>query len=169
AYSTLNRLGYTFNKNINVKYINPDENGNYTINADDSQDSILLLPISLGTVEINGNSAESYKLTDELPLDYGKNTFSIMINTENAEPNTINLTVYRGDYENIPGDVNGDGVVNSSDASDILAEYALVSSGEPETFSDIQKISADFNNDGFINSSDASEILAYYAEISSGK
>ncbi len=169
AYSTLNRLGYTFNKNINVKYINPDENGNYTINADDSQDSILLLPISMGTVEINGNSAENYKLTDEIPLDYGKNTLSITINTENAEPNTINLTVYRGDYENIPGDVNGDGVVNSSDASDILAEYALVSSGEPETFSDIQKISADFNNDGLINSSDASEILAYYAEISSGK
>lgn len=168
AYSTLNRLGYTFNKNVNAKYINPDENGNYTINADESQDSILLLPISLGTVEINGNSAENYSLTDEIPLDYGKNTIPITINTENAEPNTINLIVYRGDVQNIPGDVNGDGFVNASDASDILAEYALISSGEPATFSDIQKISADFNNDGLINSSDASEVLAYYAEISSG-
>ncbi|MDD7185058.1 MAG: dockerin type I domain-containing protein, partial [Oscillospiraceae bacterium] len=74
-----------------------------------------------------------------------------------------------GDVQNIPGDVNGDGFVNASDASDILAEYALISSGEPATFSDIQKISADFNNDGLINSSDASEVLAYYAEISSGK
>lgn len=169
AYGTLNRLGYTFNKNINAKYITPDGNGNYTINADESQDSILLLPISLGTVEINGTSAESYRLTDEIPLDYGKNTLSITIDTENAEPNTINLIVYRGDVQNISGDVNGDGVVDSSDASEVLAEYALVSSGEPETFSDMQKISADFNNDGLINSSDASGILAYYAEFSSGK
>lgn len=69
----------------------------------------------------------------------------------------------------ISGDTNLDGVVNASDASETLSEYALTSTGFNSTFSKMQFICSDYNNDGLINSSDASEILAKYAEISSGK
>lgn len=63
------------------------------------------------------------------------------------------------------GDVDGDGNVNASDASMILSEYALTSSGKTGTLS----ISiADVNGDGNINASDASYVLAYYAYTSSG-
>lgn len=169
AYSTLNRLGYTFNKNVEVTYISPDKNGNYTLYVDDYDDEIIFLPISQGTVEINGTPAENYKLTDKISLESGKNVISLTTETDRTEPKTINIIIYRGYYEFLLGDVNNDGVVNSSDASEVLAEYALVSSGKTETFSQNQKKAGDFNNDGVMNSSDASEILSYYAQISSGK
>ncbi|HAP79610.1 MAG TPA: hypothetical protein DCQ78_05570 [Ruminococcus sp.] len=169
AYSTLNRLGYTFNKNVGVKYISPDKNGNYTLYVDDYDDEIIFLPISQGTVEINGTPAENYKLTDKISLESGKNIISLTTETDRTEPKTINIIIYRGYYEFLLGDVNDDGVINSSDASEVLAEYALVSSGKTETFSQNQKKAGDFNNDGVMNSSDASEILSYYAQISSGK
>ena len=66
------------------------------------------------------------------------------------------------------GDVDGDGAKNSSDASLVLREYALIATGEAPTFSESQKISADVNFDGAVDSSDASVILAYYAYTSTG-
>ena len=67
------------------------------------------------------------------------------------------------------GDVNEDGSINSSDASKVLEEYALIQTGAEPTFTEIQKISADVNTDYTIDSSDASKILAYYADSSTGK
>ena len=65
------------------------------------------------------------------------------------------------------GDVNGDNMVDSSDASSILAEYARQSSSNVKgTFSAGQKDSADIDNDGKVDSFDASKVLAYYAYIS---
>ncbi len=66
------------------------------------------------------------------------------------------------------GDVNNDSHLNSSDASEVLSEYALVSSGADSSFDNYQTVCADINGDGVIDSSDASTILAKYAEISSG-
>ena len=66
------------------------------------------------------------------------------------------------------GDANGDEVVDSSDASAVLAEYALISTGSPLTFSRKQRIFADINLDGLVDSSDASLILEKYAKISTG-
>lgn len=67
------------------------------------------------------------------------------------------------------GDVNGDGIVDSSDASDVLAEYARSQTGASTIFTEDQFLVADVNNDGMIDSSDASKILAYYADASTGK
>lgn len=80
-------------------------------------------------------------------------------------------------YNNM--DANGDGVVNASDASDILGYYADVLAGKiPEGLSGkeawtwyCQNVKTylnpnafpDFDGDGRINSSDASSILSYYA------
>ena len=66
------------------------------------------------------------------------------------------------------GDVDDDGAVNSSDASLVLREYALIATGEAPTFSEFQKIVADVNKDSIVDSSDASVILAYYAYTSTG-
>ena len=67
------------------------------------------------------------------------------------------------------GDVNGDGAIDSSDASDILIEYAKKQTGKPSFLTDTQKKSADVNNDGIIDPSDASLILIYYSDVSTGK
>lgn len=99
-----------------------------------------------------------------------------------AESNTYNPIIY-GFYgspakeyaqdNNITykmiGDVNNDFLLNSSDASSILADYASVSSGNDSSFSHSQTVCADINRDGIVDSSDSSAILSKYAEISSGK
>ncbi len=65
------------------------------------------------------------------------------------------------------GDINKDGVVDSSDASEILMLYAQVSTGGDDV-SDETKAVADINDDGLVDSSDASLILEYYAYVSTG-
>lgn len=67
-----------------------------------------------------------------------------------------------------PGDVNGDGLTDAVDASDVLAEYALVSGGQAPSFTDDMKKAADVNRDGITDAVDASQILAYYAYLSTG-
>ncbi len=67
------------------------------------------------------------------------------------------------------GDVNDDGMVDSSDASLVLAEYAKIQTGGAGEFTDIQYKAADVNKDNVVDSSDASKILAYYAMVSTGK
>ena len=64
------------------------------------------------------------------------------------------------------GDVNKDGSVDSSDASEVLLIYASASTGG-KTPEDISKI-ADLNGDDLIDSNDATLILEYYGFVSTG-
>ncbi|MBR1654095.1 MAG: hypothetical protein IJ690_04000 [Clostridia bacterium] len=64
------------------------------------------------------------------------------------------------------GDVNEDGFVDSTDASEILKEYAAISTGGQLT---VQFELADVNCDGRIDSSDASEVLQMYAAALTGE
>lgn len=66
----------------------------------------------------------------------------------------------------LAGDVNNDGMVDSSDASDVLSEYAGTSTGSPVLFTKKQLITGDMNGDESIDSSDASLILTIYAKNS---
>ena len=66
------------------------------------------------------------------------------------------------------GDVNGDKTVDSSDASIVLVDYSLTSTGKESILTDAQKAAADVDKDGKIDSSDASFILKFYSYISTG-
>ena len=66
------------------------------------------------------------------------------------------------------GDINNDNLINSSDASVVLEQYALLSTGKNPSVPDELYNAGDVNSDGFVNSSDASLILAYYAYASTG-
>lgn len=67
------------------------------------------------------------------------------------------------------GDVNFDGLVDASDASDILSEYAALSTNKPSTFiMPNQKKAGDVNFDDNVDASDASLVLAYYSFMSTG-
>ena len=59
-----------------------------------------------------------------------------------------------------PGDVNGDGTINTRDARMLLRFLAGLTPAE-----EIEKIAADFNGDGSINVRDAREILRHIAGI----
>ncbi len=65
------------------------------------------------------------------------------------------------------GDVNGDKLIDSVDASKVLAEYAAVSSGKASKLSETAFKAADVDKNGMADSVDASKILAYYAYTSS--
>ena len=67
------------------------------------------------------------------------------------------------------GDVNSDGKVSATDASDVLCYYSAISTGGKTIFTDIQQTAADVNGDGLIDAIDASVILAYYAYISTSQ
>lgn len=67
--------------------------------------------------------------------------------------------------EGTPGDINGDGLIDASDASEVLLEYAKTATGAEPSLS---KYVADVNGDGRVDSSDATLILAYYAENAVG-
>ncbi|MBR5513207.1 MAG: leucine-rich repeat domain-containing protein [Ruminococcus sp.] len=66
------------------------------------------------------------------------------------------------------GDINADGLINSSDATLILSNYSAIATGGDSAFSAEQTKAADINNDGKCDSIDASLILAYYAHTSTG-
>ena len=66
------------------------------------------------------------------------------------------------------GDVNGDGKVDAIDASEVLKEYALLSTGQEPTFTEMQKKAADIDGNGITDASDASSILRYYSYLSTG-
>ena len=76
------------------------------------------------------------------------------------------VTTEPADY--MLGDVNFDGSVDSSDASDVLMEYAITSTGGAPAFTALQKLVANVNFDLTIDSADASDILVYYAYTSTG-
>ena len=68
------------------------------------------------------------------------------------------------------GDVDGDGSINSVDASLVLSEYARRSSQTPiKTFSSEQEEAADIDGNSLIDSVDASAILSYYSYLSTLK
>ena len=67
------------------------------------------------------------------------------------------------------GDVNGDGVIDAVDASEVLAYYARVSTDQDGGFGIKQQAAADVDMNGFIDSVDASDILAYYAYVSTAE
>lgn len=66
------------------------------------------------------------------------------------------------------GDVNSDGVVDSADATLILEEYALTSTGGSSMFNANQTLCGDIDKSGAVNSSDASRVLEYYGYASTG-
>lgn len=65
------------------------------------------------------------------------------------------------------GDLNGDGMVDATDASSVLAAYACISAGQESPLYSYQEPAADFNGDSRIDAVDASLILSYYAWASS--
>ncbi len=66
------------------------------------------------------------------------------------------------------GDVNNDGVIDSSDASTIAKAYSSLATGDYSALDSRMMKAADVNHDGFVDSNDASIILDYYAYTSTG-
>ncbi len=114
------------------------------------------------SITLNVRSAKPIETTAP-PVTTATTTVSTVTTETSATTPPVTEPVYT------LGDVNNDGAIDSSDASDVLIEYAKNQTGSPSVLTDIQKKSADVNHDGSIDSTDASLILAYYSASSTGK
>lgn len=94
-------------------------------------------------------------------------TFKNMANSKNYPSYALaNYEKVKGDY--CLGDTDEDGLINSTDASNVLEQYALYQTGKNPTLGESQLKACDISKDNQVDSSDASAILAYYAFISTG-
>ena len=66
------------------------------------------------------------------------------------------------------GDVNIDGKIDASDATDVLLEYSALSVGGKYFTSETQTFLADITADNRIDASDATEILNTYTDLAAG-
>lgn len=112
--------------------------------------------VSGGKVSVGGESA-----TTTSTVTTTKPVTTTVTTTTQTPPST--------EIEYLRGDVNEDKVVDSSDASFVLYNYAVIQTGGETELTDAQQKAADVNNDGTMDAADASKILAYYAMIATGK
>lgn len=127
-----------------------DEQGNRILNTEitDISSSCTISPESIEEAFSNSDTAEIsiYPISSNVPVG----SYSISL-----------------DF--IKGDVNFDGIVDASDASDVIRHYGAFSMGVNDGFTDKQKRAADFNRDGIVDAGDASDILVYYAKSAAGE
>ena len=158
-----NSVFYGDSKLASVKL--PKSVGKIGLNAFGSCNSLALIEIENPECDIYDYSATIYKTA----VISGYSGSTAQAYAEKYERNFVPL----GDKPATPayqlGDANADGKIDSSDASLILAEYAIIQTGANTTFTDAQKLAADVNKDGSVASTDASKILAYYADSATGK
>ena len=139
----------------------------YHFKYDDGTSGTSLVPDIDNIKEYNfvpGSAAEQYG------IDIGiLEVFESKLETEtmagemaNKFPSFVIQTIKKGDFDN-------NSVVDASDASAVLAEYAAVQTGAEPTVGKLLIATADVNGDGKLDSSDASLILEYYAAVSTGK
>lgn len=152
--------------------------------------SLKALGNSIGAVDFSHNSGlvpdgTKIELSAKNGADiyYCINDSELMLYTEPIEINKL-TTIYAtwdGDKDKnsfasrtyVPetefngyGDVNGDGLIDASDASRVLEHYSLISTSGNPLIHGFMEDYADFNQDCIIDANDASDILALYAELS---
>jgi hypothetical protein len=123
---------------------------------------------SLKKITIENPECVIYDSEDTIPSTariycHENSTAQDYINTYNMDYHII------GQPEYVLGDVNEDKIIDSSDGSLILAEYAATQTGIGSVLSEFQLLAADVNGDTVIDSSDASRILEYYSAVSTGQ
>lgn len=129
-----------------------------TTDADNALDTANLRWIGQGTTDENG----CVRFSLAPPPD---DTVCIML----LEKEDGSFIRYVGSLAFLLGDLNGDTIVNASDAAQILIAAAVIGAGQDSGLTEAQKNAADVNHDSSINASDAAVILIYAAAIGAGQ
>ena len=131
--------------------------GEYNITSSDFVEEI-----TVPDVNDNPDSYVEYVYNFTINGEESDNEFDIVSQKDTEKNIAVHL-------ENITlGDIDGNKIVDATDASRVLTEYSLLSTGSEPEFNSRQKLQADVNKDGNINASDASKILEYYSKNSTG-
>ena len=150
------------------KYMKPETINNKTININ-GLENYTISPIF-------DNKGDKFAIKYAVKADFSQvNTITISstdscmsYSDSKATPTSISVTINTDISNILLGDVNKDGMVDASDASLVLVEYAILSTGGDKTLTGELEIVADVNSDGTVDASDASLILSFYAFLSTG-
>lgn len=179
---TLSTIGIGYDYSVNTKYNSCNftcrsENGKALVPYGEKSDSYPLITFDFtidadtpnGTYKIFFTQDEDNCTRCAMDANNGNKIYKF----PNDPPKVTDLTINIGERDDTDisadcniGDINLDGMVNSSDASLALAEYAAMSTGGKTTLTAQQAFNGDVNFDCSINSTDASDILAYYGYAS---
>lgn len=121
-----------------------------------------------GGILVDNLPAGQYTL--ELKSYMGNKPFSQIrtVNISNSKYQQLVVADFNTDFKLKNGDTDLNNMVDAADASNILAEYAALSTGKASNFMNNQRSAADVNSDGVVNSIDASLVLEHYADVSIG-
>lgn len=114
-------------------------------------------PVSAGSVKVSFAKGAPWNLEKTKKIDETE-TFEI------AE----DMTVVKTSKALSVGDIDGNGIIDASDASSVLAAYAAVQSGGKSELDEKQLKAADVDGNDVVDASDASSILAYYSFVQTG-
>ncbi len=114
--------------------------------------------------QVNKENALLHDIFTNLADDKDGKNMEAWVFTKGIEQGYIEIT----EAKPITGDLNGDGILDASDASILLMRYAQYSIGAATPTEEDLALS-DINKDGMIDAIDASWLLAYYAAVSTGK
>ena len=123
---------------------------------------------------INSRKDEAGKLQMTYLFTKGIYNGYIKILGEKKTTTTVTSAVTSTTVKPVPtpgystGDANGDGKIDANDATLVLVNYSLLSTGEKMQLTESQQKAADVNGDGKIDASDATMILQYYSYLSTG-
>ena len=111
---------------------------------------------------LNTHSLESWDgMSQDIYTEYKESVFFSRYN--------VSASAYDGDCPSPAlGDMDGNGAVDATDASDVLEAYARLSTEGVSGLTPEQTVSADADGDGRLDSSDASLFLSYYSYVSTG-
>ncbi len=129
--------------------------------------SIGIMPVSTGTVMYEDQVLPPGKLTD-ISVPGGKTTLTFTVTEEGIGTSEYNLIIEElNDTEQtsgLLGDVDLNGTIDTSDASQILQYIAQSLFGDTPDFADSEWLArADYDEDQDVDTSDVSEILEYIA------
>lgn len=126
--------------------------------------------------EWNQISMEDSGISSSVTVHYNSEPTTTTTTTDTTTPSesTTTTTTVKPNLTNIRGDVNGNQLVEVSDAVEVLKYYAKKAAGLEPVFSETTAENeaifnlADVNKDGEITAQDAVLILTYYAKAASG-
>ena len=127
--------------------------------------SLEIMPISTGTVTLDGKTLPSGKLT-QIALDPGVTALDIQVSETGKRDTVYKVYIHElSTDQELLGDVTLDGAVDARDASDVLVYSTQRGIGLDPPVSDPNwTVRADFNKDGVVDAKDAADMLVYSTE-----
>ena len=131
---------------------------------------------SIESITVLNPKCEIYDQADTIYNAYDENgnqTYNGIIKGYDNSTAQVYAEKYKYKFESLgpapeSGDLNSDGKIDANDATLVLVNYSLLSTGEKMQLTESQQKAADVNGDGKIDSSDATTILQYYSYLSTG-